>query len=180
MNNIKKLCKLIIINVNILFKIDIYFSECSLVAEINKKGVDRDIIFEIIRQKSLEKKLSCKFILNYDYELGNIHTFIDEFKNNIMKELGDKNDKLMINSEKMTDNSVHNFINIIKMPNIINNSKRHLEFLTPEEQLCEVNLLIKFFNKDTLSCVNINKKFSLLKQLYIIKNELLNKHKFLS
>ena len=97
-----------------------------------------------------------------------------------MKELGDKNDKLMINSEKMTDNSVHNFINIIKMPNIINNSKRHLEFLTPEEQLCEVNLLIKFFNKDTLSCVNINKKFSLLNQLYIIKNELLNKHKFLS
>ena len=67
MNNIKKLCKLIIINVNILFKIDIYFSECSLVAEINKKGVDRDIIFEIIRQISLEKKLSCKFILNYDH-----------------------------------------------------------------------------------------------------------------
>ena len=41
----------------ILFKIDIYFSEYSLVAEINKKGVDRDIIFEIIRQKSLEKNL---------------------------------------------------------------------------------------------------------------------------
>ena len=80
----------------------------------------------------------------------------------------------------MTYNSVHNFINIIKMPNIINNSKRHLEFLTPEEQLCEVNLLIKFFNKDTLSCVNINKKFSMLNQLNIIKNELLNKHKFLS
>ena len=69
----------------ILFKIDIYFSEYSLVAEINKKGVDRDIIFEIIRQKSLEKKLSCKFILNYDYELGNIHTFIDEFEKNKMK-----------------------------------------------------------------------------------------------
>ena len=50
-----------------------------------KKGVDRDIIFEIIRQKSLEKKLNCKFILNYDYELGNIHTFIDEFENNKIK-----------------------------------------------------------------------------------------------
>ena len=69
----------------ILFKIDIYFSECSLVAKINKNGVDRDIIFEIIRQKSLEKKLNCKFILNYDYELGNIHTFIDEFENNKIK-----------------------------------------------------------------------------------------------
>ena len=118
--------------------------------------------------------------LDYDYELGNIHTFIDEFKNNKMKELEEKNNKLMINSEKMAYNCVHNFINIIKMANIINNSKRHLEFLTPEEQLCEVNLLIKFFNKDTLSCVNINKKFSMLNQLNIIKNELLNKHKFLS
>ena len=71
----------------ILFKIDIYFSEYSLVAEINKTCVDRDIILEIIRQKSLEKKLNCQFILNYDYELGNIHTFTDEFKNNKMKEL---------------------------------------------------------------------------------------------
>ena len=86
----------------------------------------------------------------------------------------------MINSEKMTYDSVDNFINIVKMPNIIKNSKRHLEFLTPEEQLCEVNLLIKFFNKDTLPCININKKFSMLNQLNIIKNELLNKHKFLS
>ena len=49
-------------------------------ADINKKGVDRDIIFEIIRQKSLEKKLSCKFILNYDYELGNIHTLLMNLK----------------------------------------------------------------------------------------------------
>ena len=65
------------------------------------------------------------------------------------------------------------------MPNIINNSKRHLEFLTPKEQLCEVNCLIKFFNKYNLSCVNINKKFSMLNQLNIMKKELLNKHKFL-
>ena len=32
-----------------LFKIDIYFSECSLAVEIDKKGVDRDIIFEVKR-----------------------------------------------------------------------------------------------------------------------------------
>ena len=29
------------------------------------------------------------------------------------------------------------------MPNIINNFKRYLEFLTPEEQLREINRLIK-------------------------------------
>ena len=41
----------------ILFKIDIYLSECSLAVEIDKKGVDRDLIFEEKRQKVLEKML---------------------------------------------------------------------------------------------------------------------------
>ena len=42
----------------ILFKIDIYFSECSLAVEIDEKGhTDRDLIFEKKRQKALEKNL---------------------------------------------------------------------------------------------------------------------------
>ena len=65
----------------ILFKIDTYFSECSLAVEI-EKNEDRDLIFEIKRQKALEKKLNCNFIRinasnDLDYELGNIHTFIN-------------------------------------------------------------------------------------------------------
>ena len=40
----------------ILFKMDIYFSECSLAAAIDKKDVDRDLIFEVKRQKALEKR----------------------------------------------------------------------------------------------------------------------------
>ena len=40
----------------LLFKIDIYFNECSLAVEIEKKGVNRDLIFEVKRQKALEKK----------------------------------------------------------------------------------------------------------------------------
>ena len=50
-----------------------------------------DLIFEEKRQKALEKKLGCKFIrinasnakngYNLDYEVGNIETFIGEFKN---------------------------------------------------------------------------------------------------
>ena len=71
----------------ISFKIDIYFSYCSLAVEIDEKGDDRDIIFEVKRQKSLEKKLNYKFIkinTNNDlhYELGDIHKFIYELKNN--------------------------------------------------------------------------------------------------
>ena len=53
MNTIKKIqadkngCKCI------LFRIDIYFSECFLAVEIDEKGhTDRDIIFEEKRQKA--------------------------------------------------------------------------------------------------------------------------------
>ena len=80
----------------ILFKIDIYFSEYFLAVEIDEKNDDdRDLIFEVKRRKVLEKKLNCKFIRintsnNLDYELGNIHTFIYESKNNRVKELEDK------------------------------------------------------------------------------------------
>ena len=74
----------------ILFKIDIYFSKYSLAVEIDKKGDDRNIIFEVKRQKALAKKRNCKFIRinasnDLDYELGNINTFIYEFKDNSIK-----------------------------------------------------------------------------------------------
>ena len=76
----------------ILFRIDIYFSECFLAVEIDEKGhTDRDLIFEEKRQKALEKKLGCKFIrintsnakngYDLDYEVSNVQAFIDEFKN---------------------------------------------------------------------------------------------------
>ena len=63
------------------------------------------------------------------------------------------------------------------MPNAVNNFKRYLEFLVPEEQLHEINRLIKWSNKSYLPCVNINKKFSMLNQLNLLKKELLTKHK---
>ena len=83
---------------HILFRIDIYFSEYSLAIEIDEKGhTDRDFIFEKKGQKALEKKLGCRFIrintsnakngYDLDYEVGNIETFIDEFKNKKIKEL---------------------------------------------------------------------------------------------
>ena len=85
----------------ILFRIDIYFSECLLAVEIDEKGhTDRDITFEEKRQKALEKKLGCKFIrintsnakngYDLDYEVGNVQAFIDEFKNKKIKKLEKK------------------------------------------------------------------------------------------
>ena len=80
----------------ILFRIDIYFSECFLAVEIDEKGhTDRDIIFEEKRQKALEKKLGCKFIrintsnakngYDLDCEVGNVQAFINEFNNKKLK-----------------------------------------------------------------------------------------------
>ena len=47
----------------ILFRIDIYFSEFSLAVDIDETGhTGRNFIFEVKRQKALEKKLGCKFI----------------------------------------------------------------------------------------------------------------------
>ena len=82
----------------ILFRIDIYFSECFLAVEIDERGhTDRDLIFEEKRQKALEKKLGCKCIrintsnakneYDLDYEVGNVQAFIDEFKNKTIKKL---------------------------------------------------------------------------------------------
>ena len=83
----------------ILFIIDVYFNEFLLAVEIDEKGhTDRDFIFEEKRQKALERKLGSKFIKintsnDVDYEVGNIHAFIDKFKNEKIKALEMRNEK---------------------------------------------------------------------------------------
>ena len=83
-----------------------------LAVEIDEKGhTDRDLIFEEKRQKTLEKKLGCKFIrintsnaengYDLDYEVGNIETFIDEFKNKKIKEEKEIREKLGMGNEKL-------------------------------------------------------------------------------
>ena len=42
------------------------------------------------------------------------------------------------------------------MPNAKNDFERYLEFLTPEEQLRDINRLVEKFNKSYLPCPNIN------------------------
>ena len=112
------------------FKIDIYFSDYSLAAEIDKKGVHRDLMFEVKRQKALEKKLNCKYIKinksnDLDYELGNIHTFIDEFKNNKIKELENKNPQSL---QKKNNN-----YNTVLLENLNYKMLKLLEFLLPKK-----------------------------------------------
>ena len=51
----------------------------------------------------------------------------------------------------------HNFINIIKMPNVMVDFKRFLQLLSPENQLCEINYMINEFNKSNCPGDNIKK-----------------------
>ena len=87
----------------ILFRIDIYFTKYCLAIEIDQEGhTDRDLIFEEKRQKALEKKLNCTFIIintsreniDADYEDSRIQTFISQFKDNKNKELEDEIKKI--------------------------------------------------------------------------------------
>ena len=74
----------------VLFRIDIFFSECFLAVEIDKK-------------RHTEKLLGCKFIrintsnakngYDLDYEVGNVQAFIDEFKNKKIKKTRKKINK---------------------------------------------------------------------------------------
>ena len=89
----------------ILFKIDVYFTECFLAVEIDeKRHTDRDLIFEEKRENTLEKKLNCQFIRintsreNYDanYEASWIQTFISRFKDKEIKKLEDEIKKLKL------------------------------------------------------------------------------------
>ena len=63
------------------------------------------------------------------------------------------------------------------MSNMIHNFKRYFEFVTPDEQLREINRLIKEFNKSYLPCSNINKRFSMKNQRNTLKKKLLINHK---
>ena len=49
-------------NEYMLFEIDIYFDKYSSVVDIKDQDEDKDLIFEIKRQKAIEEELNCKFI----------------------------------------------------------------------------------------------------------------------
>ena len=71
---------------DILFRIDVYFSEYKLAVEVDEK----EILFLKRKYRKHQKKiLDCKFIRNYPnkenydvfYEIGRMQTFISKFEN---------------------------------------------------------------------------------------------------
>ena len=75
---------------DILFRIDVYFTEYFSAVEIDEQNHERrELIFEKKTQEVLEKKLGCNFIRNTsdsersydtDYDVKKTQTFISKFK----------------------------------------------------------------------------------------------------
>ena len=55
--------------------------------------------------------------------------------------------------------------------------KKYLRFLSPEDQIFEINYAIYDFNKTNWKDENINKKFCILKELQTLKKEIILNHK---
>ena len=80
----------------ILFRIDVYFTEYFLAIEIDEQNHEgRELTFEEKRQEVLEKEPGCKFIRintsnDTEHEVSKIQIFINEIKDNTIKEKGNK------------------------------------------------------------------------------------------
>ena len=80
---------------NIFYLTLIYFNDYFLVVEIDNKYENKDLIFEIKRQKAIKEELNCKFIRinrfnSFNSEIAYIQKSIIDFKNNEIKELNHK------------------------------------------------------------------------------------------
>ena len=74
--------------------------------------------------------------------------------------------------------NISNFINILKMPNIIMvDFKRFLQLLSPENQIYEINSTINQFNKSDCKGGNINKKFCILNERRMLEKQIIFNHK---
>ena len=74
----------IILHYNVLgYRIDAYFPKYKLTIEVDEQGHnDRDIDYEIRRQKAIEKELGCEFIrINRAKENFNIFVEIGKIQN---------------------------------------------------------------------------------------------------
>ena len=49
--------------------------------------------------------------------------------------------------------------------------KKYLQYLPPENQICEIDSMLRNFNKSNQKGENVNKKFPIINELKILKSE---------
>ena len=79
-------------------RIDLYFHDYKLAIKINENGLsNRNIHFEIKRQKAIEQELGCKFIrIDPDQKNSNIFKGINEIFRHMKQESNQLTDKTLI------------------------------------------------------------------------------------
>ena len=65
------------------------------------------------------------------------------------------------------------------MPNIMTDFKKHLQFLSPKNQICEIDSMIHDFNKSNRKGENIDKKFRIINELKTLKTGIILNHKYI-
>ena len=114
------------------YRIGAFFPEYQLATEIDEQGHnDRDIDYEIERQKAIEKQIGCKFIrinpakenLNIFDEIGEIQNYIVESAKKITKE---STKKSVINDVEKLLKAVSKFSNNGTISKFTKNFARHL------------------------------------------------------
>ena len=106
----EKICKL---NTLLDYRIDLYFHEYKLAIEVDELGHnDRNIDYEIQRQRAIEKELGCVFIrINPDEENFNIFRAINKIHRHIKKSTKKSLiDKILKSLLKLEFNSNHSMI----------------------------------------------------------------------
>ena len=66
------------------------------------------------------------------------------------------------------------------MSNIMVDFKRYLQYLSPENQICEIDSTLQDFYKSNRKGENVNKKFRIINELKALKKKaILNYEKYL-
>ena len=66
------------------------------------------------------------------------------------------------------------------MSNIMIDFKRYLQYLSPENQICEIDSTLQDFYKSNRKGENVNKKFRIINELKALKKKaILNYEKYL-
>ena len=119
----------IILQHNVLsYRIDAYFPKHKLAIEVDEQGHnDRDIDYEIRRQKAIEKELGCKFIrINPVKEGFNIFAEIGKIQNYIIKSTKKITKKSTINDAKELLKGASKFKNNNIISKFTRNFVKHL------------------------------------------------------
>ena len=59
------------------------------------------------------------------------------------------------------------------MPNLMTDFKKYLQYVSPENQKCEIDSMLQEFYKSNRKGENVNKKFCIINELKVLKRKVI-------